>query len=207
MWSNLIRYLFTQFTIASLYYLASLTYVTPVELDLTAIDIYFKPHSAAVWIYMSFFIMMLSGMTFSSKESSIRGCKTMILNSILAFGIFFFFPTKITYHEYAPYIPIDTISYDFMMLIKKYDDTYNCFPSLHVANSIIACYYLCKDKKRAFQIFNVIWLLAIVWSVMSTKQHILYDAISGGFLSLFSVMIMDRIYKGKKKTDEELAIN
>ena len=49
-----------------------------------------------------------------------------------------------------------------MMLIKKYDNTYNCFPSLHVANSIIACYYLSKDKKRAFQVFNVIWLVKML---------------------------------------------
>ncbi len=196
---NFKNYFFTQLIVGSSYYLVKkLTVGYPVELDLTDIDTFFKPHFLAPWIYMSFFFIMIAGVTFTTKEKSLECCKIILTNSAIASLFFIFFPTKITYHDYAPYIDSYSASYVMMMLIKKYDDTYNCFPSLHIANSIIACYYLIQDKKIFIKVLSVIWLFLIFWSVISTKQHIFYDIVGGGVVAFISF----KINAFFKKTEE-----
>jgi hypothetical protein len=187
---NFRNYFVTQLIVGSSYYLVKkLTVGHPVELDLTTIDTFFKPNFLAVWIYMSFFFMLIAGVTFSTKDKSIECCKIILTNSVIASIFFIFFPTKITYHDYAPYIDSNTASYVMMMMIKKYDDTYNCFPSLHIANSIIACYFLIQDKKIYIKVLSVLWLFLIFWSVISTKQHIFYDILGGGGVAFISFKI------------------
>jgi membrane-associated phospholipid phosphatase len=188
---NLINYIITQTIVATLYYtVIKVTTAEPLELPLTFIDTFFTPHYAAVWIYMSFFFLLMSGVTFTSRENSFHCMKVVLMNSLIASIIFIFFPTKITYWDYAPYITENTLSYDFMMLIKDNDQTYNCFPSLHISNSVVALYFLNKDKKIFWQILNISWMLAIIWSVISTKQHTFYDVIGGTVLAISSYVII-----------------
>lgn len=196
--SNLKNYLITQSIVASLYYLVKqLTPFTPIELELTSVDIFIKPHPAAVWIYMSFFFLFICGVVFSSKEDSIKCCKIILVNSVIASIFFILLPTKITFNDYVPYLQQGTISYDFMYLIKKYDDTYNCFPSLHIANSIIATFFLVKNKKSHIQFLSVSWLIAVIWSVISTKQHLFYDVIGGALVAYASFVIITNYTKNK----------
>jgi membrane-associated phospholipid phosphatase len=196
--SNLKNYLITQSIVASLYYLVKqLTPFTPMELELTSVDIFIKPHPAAVWIYMSFFFLFICGVVFSSKEDSIKCCKIILVNSVIASIFFILLPTKITFNDYVPYLQQGTISYDFMYLIKKYDDTYNCFPSLHIANSIIATFFLVKNKKSHIQFLSVSWLIAVIWSVISTKQHLFYDVIGGALVAYASFVIITNYTKNK----------
>lgn len=189
MFFNFLNYLLTQFIVGSLYYLTSL--FTPFEareLPLTSVDLFFKPHFLAVWIYMSFFGLLIAGITFTTKEKSREAMEIVISNSIIASFFFVFFPTVIDYWDYAPYIDMHSISYQFMIYIKENDNTTNCFPSLHISNSIIGAYYLAQDKKNYLKLISWTWLILIVWSVISTKQHNIYDVVGGAILSLTSMM-------------------
>src|SRR5436305_14220420 len=112
---NFKNYLITQFIVTSSYYFVSkITPFKPIELELTAIDRFFKPNPWAVWIYMSFFIILISGVTFTTKENSVKCCKAVIINSLIANVFFILFPTKITYWEYTPYLDQDSASYVLM---------------------------------------------------------------------------------------------
>lgn len=198
MFLNFLNYLLTQFIVASLYYLSSL--FTPFqarELPLTSIDLFFTPHFLAVWIYMSFFGLLISGITFTTKEKSREAMEIIITNSIIASFFFVFFPTVIDYWNYTPYIDIHTISYQAMMQIKENDNTTNCFPSLHISNSIIGAYYLAQDKNNYVKVFTWLWLILIVWSVISTKQHNIYDVIGGTILA-FTSMWLNRFFRDRK---------
>lgn len=204
MLSNLKNYFITQSIVATCYYVVKqLTPFTPIELELTVVDKFVKPHPAAFWIYMSFFFLFMAGVTFSSKEDSIRCCKIILVNSVIASIFFILVPTKITFWDYLPYLQKDTVTYSFMELIKKYDDTYNCFPSLHIANSIIATVYLVKNKKFYIQVLSVSWLLAVIWSVMSTKQHLFYDVVGGAIVAFTSYKIIESMYKTKQQKNSE----
>lgn len=193
--SNLKNYFITQSIVATCYYLVKeLTPFKPIELKLTIIDEMIKPHPAAVWIYMSFFFLFMAGVVFSTKEDSIRCCKIILMNSLIASIFFILIPTKITFHDYTPYLQKGTISYDFMYYIKEHDDTYNCFPSLHIANSLIATVFLVKNKKLYIQILSITWMALVIWSVISTKQHMSYDVIGGGIVAYISFKIINYLY-------------
>ncbi len=193
MLSNLKHYVITQIIVGSCYYIAStITPFTPIEMTLNSVDYFFKPHYSAFWIYMSFFFLLIAGITFSSKEDSIRCCKTVLLNSFFASIFFIFLPTRITYNDYYPYILENTITYDLIKMIKQYDNTSNCFPSLHIANSIVATIYLNKNKSNTFKLLSTAWLLLVCWSVMSTKQHTFYDLLAGTILAFLSIFLIDK---------------
>ncbi|MFN8674167.1 MAG: phosphatase PAP2 family protein [Candidatus Sericytochromatia bacterium] len=199
---NLRNYLITQTIIATCYYIVShFTIFTPIELPLTSIDLWVKPNAFAVWIYMSFFFLLAMGITWNSKETSMKCIKSALINSLIASFFFFFFPTRITFHEYAPYISEDSLTGHFVKMMKKYDDTSNCFPSLHIANSIIATYFFNKEKSINLKAFATTWLLLVVWSVLSTKQHTIYDVIGGAILSIISIKIVE---KNSSKTNFKL---
>lgn len=208
MLSNFKHYVFTQFIVGSCYYIAStITPFKPIEMPLIAIDYFFKPHYSAFWIYMSFFFLLIAGITFCSKEDSITCCKIVLLNSLFATIFFVFLPTRITYNDYYPYIMDGTLTYDMVQLIKKYDNTSNCFPSLHIANSIIATIYLNKNKSSIFKVFSTIWLLLVCWSVLSTKQHNFYDLTAGtilAFVSLYIVTNWKMLSEGGRKITKNI---
>lgn len=198
MLSNLKHYVITQCIVGSCYYIASIiTPFTPIEMQLTSVDYFFKPHYSAFWIYMSFFFLLIAGITFSSKEDSIKCCKIVLLNSVFASIFFILLPTRITYNDYYPYILENTITYDLVKLIKEYDNTSNCFPSLHIANSIVATIFLNKNKSTNFKIVSTVWLLLVCWSVMSTKQHTFYDLLAGTLLAFISMYLMNNFRYGK----------
>ncbi|MBC7475216.1 MAG: inositol phosphorylceramide synthase [Candidatus Sericytochromatia bacterium] len=202
---NIKYYIFTQSIVGSCYYLVKkLTPYQPIELPLTYIDIWIKPNYIAVWVYMSFFFLLIAGFIFSSKENCIKCIKVILTNSVIASLFFIFLPTKITFNDYLPYIQDNTITSNFIKLIKEYDNTYNCFPSLHISNSIVSTYFLNKHKNKYIRIFTVCWLLAIVWSVMSTKQHTIYDVFGGIVLAFISLTII--LYRPKIK-DKIVAVS
>jgi membrane-associated phospholipid phosphatase len=205
---NFKNYIFTQLIVASLYYLVSLiTPYTPVALEFTYIDLIIKPNAYAFWIYISFFFMLMAGVTFSSKENSIKCCKVILLNSAIASLFFIFMPTKITFWDYSPYIEQGTATHALMLMIKQHDASSNCLPSLHIANSIVACYFLIKDKKPYIQALSIIWLLAIIWSVLSTKQHYFYDVVGGAMVAAVSIAIILNSKLGNSVSDKKLGID
>ena len=84
----------------------------------------------------------------------------------------------------------------FAMLLQKVDTTGNACPSLHVATSIFSGLWLHALLRRVgapawLRAFNAVWCLAIVYSTLAIKQHLLIDVLAGaafgaaaGWLSL-----------------------
>lgn len=188
--SNFKNYIFAQSIVAICYfYISKKTPYYPVELKFTTIDNFIKPHFIAFWIYISFFIFVMAGITFTSRENSLKCSKAIIINACVATIFYILFPTKITYLVYTPYIEQNSATDVVLEIIKKYDDTHNCFPSLHIANSVVATYFFNQNKKNYIQGVNYLWLFAIIWSVLSTKQHLFYDVLGGALLAFTSLMI------------------
>ena len=108
------------------------------------------------------------------------GCAAM---TALALVVFWFMPTAI------PNFTIDATPGTSLHFLKTVDSAGNAFPSLHVSFSVFACIVLARQLRDAgapawLRLFNVAWAVAIVYSTMAVRQHVLIDVLGGLALGL-----------------------
>ncbi len=174
-----------QFVVATLYYLGSFIHLFEAKtIPLTSVDDYVKPHFLAVWIYMSFFLLLFLTVYLSKKEDMILFIKLILFNSIISLIFFVFHPTFIINNDYQILQKNSPISFKVLSFVINNDVRSNCFPSLHIANSLLATFFLLLIKNKFLTLISCLWFLLITWSVLSTGQHYFYDILGGIFLSL-----------------------
>jgi len=180
-------YLALQSVVASLYYLGSLIVLFDAKtVPLTAVDYYVKPHFLAVWFYLSFFLLLFLAVYLSEKKNSILFIKLIIINSVISLIVFVFYPTFIVDNDYYILQKDNPISFKVLSFIIDTDVRSNCFPSLHIANSLLATIFLFRIKNKLVTLISSVWFCLIAWSVLSTGQHYFYDILGGILLSTLS---------------------
>ncbi len=83
-----------------------------------------------------------------------------------------------------------------IILFRATDTTGNCFPSLHVAMTLFltACYYLIeKSLKKKLLMWT--WTIAIIISVLTTKQHYVIDIAGGVVLAIPFMLLLKKKLK------------
>jgi len=120
-------------------------------------------------------------------------CATaVIITAIAACVLFVCFPT--VYLETAAVKKPSFV----LMTIKNSDKKYNCFPSLHVAVSVVCCYYACLQKSKLTKCIFSIWFVLLFASVLVKQQHYFYDA-AGGLLLGILVLVSSSWWKYSSK--------
>lgn len=185
--NRIVIYLVLQSVVASLYYLGSLIVLFDVKtVPLTKVDHYVKPHFLAVWVYISFFILLFLAVYLLEKKDRILFVKLIIINSVISLIVFIFYPTFIVDNDYYILQKDNPISFKVLSFIIDTDVRSNCFPSLHIANSLLATIFLFRVKNKFVTLISSIWFCLIAWSVLSTGQHYFYDILGGILLSIVS---------------------
>jgi membrane-associated phospholipid phosphatase len=98
-----------------------------------------------------------------------------------ALAIFYWLPNAV------PPANIDWEQYPGVAFLKGVDAAGNACPSLHVATAVYASfwlYWLMREMGMGWraQTIQVLWAVAIVYSTMATKQHVLLDVLAGTVL-------------------------
>ena len=75
--------------------------------------------------------------------------------------------------------------------LRKIDTPLNCAPSLHVSSCFLASYLFLNEQRKKFPFFFT-WAILIAFSTLTTKQHYVFDIISGIGLSAVSYLIFYR---------------
>ena len=88
-----------------------------------------------------------------------------------------------------PPYPVDTTLYPAFAVIQGLDAPGNACPSLHVATAAFSAIWLDRLLRElgaevATRACNGLWLLAIAWSTLATKQHVALDVLAGLLLGL-----------------------
>jgi membrane-associated phospholipid phosphatase len=101
----------------------------------------------------------------------------------LALVVYWFMPTAI------PNFAIDASPGSSLHFLKTVDSAGNAFPSLHVSFSVFTCIVLARQLRESgapawLHAFNMAWAVAIVYSTMAVRQHVLIDVLGGLALGL-----------------------
>lgn len=100
---------------------------------------------------------------------------------LIGLGVFMLWPSAV------PPADIDWARYPGMDFLKGIDAAGNACPSLHVATAVFSAVCLA----RALKDFGTplwagaaswVWCLAIVYSTVATRQHVVLDVLAGGLL-------------------------
>jgi membrane-associated phospholipid phosphatase len=151
----------------------------PWTLPLTALDrlIAFWPALLPVYLSLWLYIALPVFLAKDRRElwSFALGCAFM---TGIALVVFWFMPTAI------PNFSIDTSPGTTLHLLKTVDAAGNAFPSLHVSFSVFACVVLARQLREVTapawaRALNIAWAVAIVYSTMAVRQHVLVDVLGG----------------------------
>ena len=151
----------------------------PLLMPLTVVDdwVPFSPLAypvyVSLWVYVSLPPALHSGFR-------VLACFSVWIAALCLFclGIFWLLPTAV------PVADIDWTLHPEMALIKSLDASGNACPSLHVASAVFTALWLraifhAVSAPRWLQWASALHCLAILWSTLATRQHVVLDVLAG----------------------------
>lgn len=143
----------------------------------------FKPNW--VWIYLLAYYPLLVSITFFVNDWILLIKIVMNFSIILFLHVLFsfFLPVSVP-NDWRNYCFDKNISTRMLSYIQRFDKNGNCFPSMHVAATVLGSYHLTTLAKPSFlfYIFILLTVVSIILSTVFTKQHLVVDIPSGVIL-------------------------
>lgn len=141
------------------------------------------PVYASLWVYVS----LPPGLLKTRRELYYYGAVVGSL-CLAGLGIFLLWPTAI------PTAEIDWGQFPGFATLKGIDAAGNACPSLHVATAVFSAFWLQRliSEIRAPQQLNYVnwlWCIAIAYSTLATKQHVMLDVMGGTVLGLLAAFM------------------
>ena len=111
------------------------------------------------------------------KERYLKLLITLNIGMITCYMIYYFYPTYVP----RPMVTGTDFLSNLVLNLYEADNPYNCFPSIHVLNSVLIGIYICSSEKisKWIKIVCVIMSGSIILSTMFIKQHYFADVLAG----------------------------
>ncbi|MBU3190906.1 phosphatase PAP2 family protein [Clostridium bowmanii] len=142
----------------------------------TVVDKFIPFNKYFILPYVSWYVFMLIFSAFLcilDKERYLKLLITLNIGMITCYIIYYFYPT------YVPRPMIKGTDFFSNLVLNLYaaDNPYNCFPSIHVLNSVLITLYTCESDKvyKSTKIICFIISGLIILSTMFIKQHYFAD--------------------------------
>lgn len=131
------------------------------------------PVYASLWVYVS-----LPPALLLRFRSLAMFCLWIAALCLFCLGIFWVLPTMV------PPADVDWSLYPEMAMIKGLDAAGNACPSLHVASAVFSACWLARLLRAVLapawlSLLNGLYCLAILWSTLATRQHVVLDVLAG----------------------------
>jgi membrane-associated phospholipid phosphatase len=152
------------------------------QMPLTAIDELIPFQPAALWVYVSLwlYIGIPPGLALTLRSLIAYGLWAAAL-CITGLACFHFWPTAV------PAQAVDVARYPAFAVLQGVDAAGNACPSLHVATAMFTAIRLGRQLRDlrvppALGWLNAAWFVAIAYSTLAIKQHVLIDVLAGALL-------------------------
>lgn len=137
----------------------------------------FQPATLPIYLSLWFYVSLPPAFLATRRELY-NYALAMTLTSIIGFAIFYFWPTTL------PLPTLDWAQSPEIDFLKGIDAAGNACPSFHVATAFFSGWWLhyLLGRLRAplsIQIFNWLWCIAIIYSTLAIRQHVVVDVIGG----------------------------
>ena len=111
------------------------------------------------------------------KERYLKLLITLNIGMITCYIIYYFYPTYVP----RPMITGTDFFSNLVLNLYEADNPYNCFPSIHVLNSVLIALYTYESEKvhKLIKAICVAISVSIILSTMFIKQHYFADVVAG----------------------------
>jgi len=175
--------------------------VFPVTLmPLTALDrlVPFEPLALFPYLTLWFYLGVAPGLQRTFVELVVYAGWLSVM-CFAGLVIFYFWPTAV------PPLLIDVTGLTGFAMLQGVDSAGNACPSLHVAVAVFTAVRIEGVLQQSgtpvgWRVVNLVWVVAIVWSTLATKQHVVMDALAGAVLGVVFVGISLR-WRSQNKVD------
>ncbi|MEQ9877872.1 phosphatase PAP2 family protein [Pectobacterium aroidearum] len=143
------------------------------------IDEWIPFSSSAIWLYLSFFIIVpLSYL--SCPIARLAGLRRATqLTALIAGAVYLIFPTTMVY----PQAVGDDFSTHLLQLLQRIDSPQNCLPSLHIALTVLAVWAMSDSQQKVKTGVYLLWGMAIAFSILQLRRHLFIDLVTGAMLA------------------------
>jgi membrane-associated phospholipid phosphatase len=133
----------------------------------------------SIFIYLGVYVIVTVPVIMINREDLLKRVVIgfIILQAVAAF-FFLAYPVHMLRPEYSSFSNFTDYT---VYAIYNIDNPSNCFPSLHVGNSVYAAYTTYKVNRRMGFVTHIISFLICV-TTLTTKQHYIADILMGWFL-------------------------
>lgn len=157
------------------YGLASIVMGAPTVLPITPLDRMIPFSASAVWIYLSFFVLIPT--TYLYVDAARLGWlrRSMQLAAMISGAVFLLWPTTLIY----PVVHGTGASVTLLRWLTAADSPQNCLPSLHGALTLLCVWALCDRRQPWRSAAALAAGLAIGVSIIALRRHLSIDLGAG----------------------------
>jgi membrane-associated phospholipid phosphatase len=155
---------------------------TVTVMPLTALDalIAFQPSMVFPYLSLWLYVGIAPGLLLTVRQLLAYGVWAGALG-VTGLGLFYAWPTAV------PPMQVDAAGSVWFGLLRGIDASGNACPSMHVAFAVFSAAWLAHMLKTigvpaALHAINLAWLLAITWSTVAIRQHVVLDVVGGTLL-------------------------
>lgn len=132
----------------------------------------------APWLYVSFYgLLYFTGLILQETEFR-KYVWVLVVTSVISALCFLLLPSGVPRDG----IDVDGASRLYQWLVQV-DAPRNAFPSEHASLGLIAVLALFAGKRAGWvKCAGCAWLVAIYWATIATRQHLVFDLITGAAL-------------------------
>lgn len=153
-------------------------------MPLTALDalVPFQPQALLAYLTLWFYVGIAPGLQLNFLELLVYGLWVGAL-CVTGLALFYFWPTSV------PPLTIDVSGFAGFAVLQGVDAAGNACPSMHVAVAIFSAIWIEHLLRQAgapswLRGLNAAWFLAIAYSTLAIKQHVVLDAVAGALLGV-----------------------
>ncbi len=148
-------------------------------MPLTALDrlIPFQPQALAIYLSLWVYVGIAPGLMLTLREMLIYALWAALL-CLAGLACFYFWPTAV------PPRTMDVTGIAGFAMLQGLDAAGNACPSLHVATAMFTAIWVERllrivQAPAAFRGVNALWFVAIAYSTVAVRQHVVLDAVGG----------------------------
>ncbi|QNM94780.1 phosphatase PAP2 family protein [Chitinimonas koreensis] len=160
-----------------------------VQLEAGLLDRWLPDWPASLWLYLSQFLLLPLAFLLEWRSARLtRAYYAMLAATLASCAVFVAWPTTVGQAMRGG----DALTAAGWQALYALDVAGNCFPSLHVALSLLAAGLL-MGRGGLWCVAAPAWAAAIALSVLTTRQHRAIDVAGGAAVALLGAWIARRL--------------
>jgi membrane-associated phospholipid phosphatase len=173
-----------------LYFWAARSPQAPVTvMPVLALDRWFTLRESLLPVYASLWVYVSMAPAFTKDGAELlRYTLRAALMSAIGFAFYLFYPSAV------PDFGVDWSQYESLQFLRAGDASRNAFPSLHVSFAVLSCHVIAGQLRAmgvplALRAINVAWCVAITYSTIAIRQHVVVDVAGGLVLGILVAVL------------------